>query len=358
MRCWRAIACAVLCCVLQAGAARADEGNDLTVGEGPFIAYLRSPDGQFHRVLYTRIGELAVAQSDLVLGRHEDVQQQTAFNLAADLASLDYKTLRQAPLDVDALKSKQFEAVQWPFTWADPLDSPSARRWPKGKVPFKIDPSITDAALESAIAEAASDWTKLGIVQIKPVAEFPAEEILGTHPLVIYSSAVLTDAQGRPLDPNRFHCSAHVGYDTRAPGPSRAKNAMYLSNVCRTGTVIHELGHTLGLRHEHARTDREVFMTPNLSLIIQRVRHNFEVQAGQSLGISYDPCSILHYSDSISADWSTTGRRERWYTLTPAGQSALETCRKTMDTRCGTVNPGQRCWLSPMDIELVRRLYR
>jgi hypothetical protein len=344
--------------VLLAVAASADEGNDLALGEGPYVAYLRSPDGQFHRVLYTSIGGLAVAQSDIILGPHADVQRQTAYNLANDLAALDYNALKERPPDVDPLKSKQVDIVQWPFAWADPLDSPSARRWPQGKVPYMIDPSITDAALKAAIAEAASDWTKLGVVEIKPLAEFPPGEILGTHPLVIYSSAVLTDAQGRPLDPSRFHCSAHVGYDTRSPGSGRARNGMYLSNVCRTGNIIHELGHTLGLQHEHTRTDRDAFMTADLSLIIQRVRHNFEKQAGQSLGISYDPCSMLHYSDSISADWSTTARRERWYTMTPAGQSALDTCRKTMDASCGQVNPGQRCWLSPMDVELVRRLYQ
>ena len=33
-----------------------------------------------------------------------------------------------------------------------------------------------------------------------------------------------------------------------------------INKICRKGNIMHEIGHTLGLAHEHARPDRDQYV--------------------------------------------------------------------------------------------------
>jgi hypothetical protein len=105
---------------LLAGTAIGDEGNDLSGGSGPHIAFLRVPDGRFQRIPYTNFSGLAIAESDIILGRHADVQKQTAYNLTEQLEALDYKALKQKRPDVRRLKIRPPVEVVSPFYAAAP----------------------------------------------------------------------------------------------------------------------------------------------------------------------------------------------------------------------------------------------
>ncbi len=68
-----------------------------------------------------------------------------------------------------------------------------------------------------------------------------------------------------------------------------------LNMVCWTNrTMLHELGHALGLRHEHQRSDRDNFITINYNNIPPSRWHNFDIAAGSLLS-NYDFLSIMHY---------------------------------------------------------------
>jgi hypothetical protein len=277
--------------------------------------------------------------------------------LAQQLNELDYKVLKRKPPTVEEFRTLPSEIIS-PFVWVDPLNTPGHQPWPRARIPYTIDASVTDATLLAAIKQAAAEWNRLGVMEVKPTAEFSPSEILGMQPLTIYSTSVLKDDNGRPVDPNVFSCFTYIGYDSRSSGPNFHGNYMYLSNKCKPWSVAHELGHALGLRHEHARTDRDAFINANLQLVGTKHRGDYQKQDGQGLGVSYDPCSIMHYKDTVSKDWSTTGQQEIWFTLKPPGQAALDTCRAAMDQECSRHAPGQRCGFSPSDIEVVRRLYQ
>jgi hypothetical protein len=344
---------------LLLGTAISDEGNDLSGGGGTHVAYLRLPDGRFHHIRYTNFGGLAIAQSDIILGSHADVQKQTAYNLAKELDALDYNALKQKRPDVNYLKMRPPAEVVSPFSYAFAPNTAGHKPWPGGKVPFTIDPSITDAHLKHAIETAVAAWNKQDIVQIRPVQEFPPYEIAGTQPLRLYSTAKLLDDNRSPSDPDKHRCFSHIGYDTRPPQGEHDGNFMYLSNKCSTGNIVHEIGHVLGLQHEHVRSDRDNFMDANLSVIDDEHQHDYAKSEGQTFGLVYDPCSILHYGDTVQKEWTTTGQQEKWFTWKVPGQAALDACRKTMHkAECAQRAPGQRCELSPMDIEIIRRLYR
>jgi hypothetical protein len=68
------------------------------------------------------------------------------------------------------------------------------------------------------------------------------------------------------------------------------------SVACNVGTLLHEMGHTLGLYHEQSRADRDTYVMVMYNNIIKASRDNFDqlLDNAQSLG-SYDFASIMHY---------------------------------------------------------------
>jgi hypothetical protein len=106
---------------------------------------------------------------------------------------------------------------------------------------------------------------------------------------------------------------------------------MNLSTGCwQKRTLLHELGHALGLIHEHQRPDRDLFVTlhpenvePGFLWLQNKV--NFDTQDAQ-LKTPYDFLSIMHYDRTA---FSKNGREtispnsgyERWAELMGTGDT-------------------------------------
>ncbi len=70
-------------------------------------------------------------------------------------------------------------------------------------------------------------------------------------------------------------------------------------------TLLHEIGHTLGLLHEHQRSDRDPFVTILTANIVAGAEGNF-VQLPTTNHGPYDFLSVMHYRrDSFSTDPAT-----------------------------------------------------
>lgn len=73
-------------------------------------------------------------------------------------------------------------------------------------------------------------------------------------------------------------------------------------NGCSKGAIIHELGHTAGLFHEHTRADRDYYVTINFDNIIPGKAFNFTRLDSTAYNYldyqTYDYGSIMHYSDT------------------------------------------------------------
>merc|ERR1711973_9946 len=80
----------------------------------------------------------------------------------------------------------------------------------------------------------------------------------------------------------------------------RGLQKVSIDNGCfSTGTIIHELLHAVGFRHEQSRTDRDQYVKINHENIRKGKGDNFKKYAHDEidlLGIEYDYCSIMHYS--------------------------------------------------------------
>jgi hypothetical protein len=68
------------------------------------------------------------------------------------------------------------------------------------------------------------------------------------------------------------------------------------SGACTVATVLHEMGHTIGLWHEQSRADRDTYVSVNYNNIIKGSRSNFDQLLDNDQAITlYDYASIMHY---------------------------------------------------------------
>lgn len=131
--------------------------------------------------------------------------------------------------------------------------------------------------------------------------------------------------------PSNKSCSATVGYQ-----PNNNNMRVLVSPSCGTGSLIHEIGHVVGLLHEHVRCNRDTFVKINWNNIAEKHRHNFYRRcADGETYTSYDYGSIMHYSNRAFSKngWRTIVKKRKGPAI------------------------GQRKGLSKKDIEGVRRRY-
>lgn len=112
-------------------------------------------------------------------------------------------------------------------------------------------------------------------------------------------------------------CSSYIG---RTGG----RQPINLASGCTTGSVIHEIGHAVGLWHEQSRSDRDQYVKVLLQNVTKGMEHNFDKTTFQSIG-QYDLGSIMHYGSTyFSANGNPTMTRLDGSLIVP-NRSALST---------------------------------
>jgi hypothetical protein len=186
--------------------------------------------------------------------------------------------------------------------------------WPGRTIPYVIDPQLTDAAV---VAAAILHWNQHSVIRFVPRAA-ETDYVLITR----IEGCAISDI-----------------------GRRGGQQTICLADDCPIGSIIHELGHTVGLWHEHCRHDRDDFVTVLLDLIADDSLLNFTIDAVGDEPMptfdigAYDFGSIMHYSETACAFIDGTP------VLIPKAPLAA-----------GMVQ-GQRNGLSPGDLAAVRSLY-
>ncbi len=305
-----------------------------TSGVGPYTALLRTTSGGFTTQTYMNVHGLAIAEGDIVLGQHADVQKETLRNLRDLVHGLDTDAVGLDPKSLDSLVP-----LSRPATGLGPIRPFSLglnELWPNKTVPFDIDPAI-GAAQATSVLQAAKIWNALGIVTFKQVTSpQPEAEVLHVLSAGADTSGVCATTQ---------------------PGHNE-KNTTYLSPDCSLFQIVHEFGHVLGLRHEQSRADRDTYLAVDTSKIQDRYKSNFDPQPGNFNGTAYDPCSIMQYGNVVPGEWTTTGHDELWFTLAAKGKTAFAACVKTLPRRPECQVVGQRCAISSADKAGVAAMYK
>ncbi|GAB3789724.1 Dot/Icm T4SS effector LegP [Spirosoma horti] len=184
----------------------------------------------------------------------------------------------------------------------------ASSRWPNKIIYYSIDPALPNQA---RVKDAIAHWE----------ANTPIRFIQRTT------------ERGYVLFRVGAGCSSNVGF-------SGSQQYINLGSNCTTGNTIHEIGHTIGLWHEHARVDRDTYVTINTANIATGYESDFQTYTQRGLdGFDYqgglDFSSIMLYG---SYDFSKNGQ-------------------PTMTKKDGSPFASQRVSLSATDIKTVRYMY-
>ena len=138
----------------------------------------------------------------------------------------------------------------------------TTRLWPDGTVPYVFDDALDDAR-RRVFLEAATRWEAVAPVRFVPHTDEDDWIIV------------------RPQDnPGGL---ATIGMGSFAPGH------LSLGPKPSLGLTLHEMGHTLGMHHEHTRSDRDQYVEVNGD-------RNFRIRDETRNCTPYDFESIMHYA--------------------------------------------------------------
>lgn len=84
-------------------------------------------------------------------------------------------------------------------------------------------------------------------------------------------------------------------------GRAGGKQEIQISNEAKYGTIIHEIFHSAGLKHEHQRSDASQYLTINFSNIKPNWKPHFESTSGLLIG-NFNRYSIMMYSSHYGSD--------------------------------------------------------
>ncbi|MEO1165503.1 MAG: M12 family metallopeptidase [Chloroflexota bacterium] len=181
--------------------------------------------------------------------------------------------------------------------------------WTDGIVPYTIDNNLVD---KHRIYDAMAYWEEHTVIRFVE----RTDENSSDYPN--YLRFVTSTG-----------CASYVGMQGGA-------QRLFLSPRCSTGNTIHEIGHAIGLWHEHSRNDRDEYVDVRFENIYRGYEHNFQIQSndGEDIG-EYDYGSIMHYPA-----WAFSKNGED--TIVPLQDD---------------VEIGQRTHMSEGDLEAVAAMY-
>ncbi|XP_022307244.2 protein SpAN-like [Crassostrea virginica] len=174
-------------------------------------------------------------------------------------------------------------------------------RWLGGIVPYEIPQGDFDEHSRALIKVAMRRWERQTCIRFVPLSEHAQSESY----IKFYKSKT---------------CFSDLGRNTK-----QTPQLLGLAPNCMgIPTIIHELGHALGMIHPMSREDRDQFITLRMKNIKPDSDQNFRSITDRgymyfTYGVPYDYKSIMHYNAVM---WSANGN-ETMVTAQPEYQSII-----------------------------------
>ncbi len=168
-------------------------------------------------------------------------------------------------------------------------------RWPNGVIPYAIDPALPNP---SRIASAIARWESATFIRLV---------------------ARTNEANSIRFVRGTSSCSSNVGM-------IGGEQSIVLADGCDAETVAHEIGHAIGLWHEHQRVDRHRYLHFDFAALDREYfTGDFYNTIDDRIDGPYDYGSIMHYRLRGS---SYTGRPE--VSTIPPGIPISEVARPSL----------------------------
>ncbi|XP_041349434.1 blastula protease 10-like [Gigantopelta aegis] len=162
-------------------------------------------------------------------------------------------------------------------SWKRKALADGTRHWPQAIIPFELDAGLDAFHLKWAM-DAMMQW------QLKTCIRFQQRNL----------------ALSRKLGHSDF-IRFTAGTDCKTAVGKISGGQTVSIGSCNKGSIIHELGHTIGYVHEQSRPDRD----DNVRIIIPNIKPANVKEFGKfsnnlvtTFGTPYDYSSIMHYSST------------------------------------------------------------
>ncbi|WP_299764175.1 M12 family metallopeptidase [uncultured Dokdonia sp.] len=154
------------------------------------------------------------------------------------------------------------------------------RRWDSLDIFYYIEPDIPNSAIiENALA----------IVE----AQLPCFSFIEVDCITNNCNSLGGYMRFRSIDGN---------VSSSPVGKNSTVNIIRIGTITNVGVVVHEIGHSLGLFHEHTRADRNDFVIYNPNCVESGRENNFNISNNQIAVGPFDFASIMIYSSSTFQD--------------------------------------------------------